>query len=75
MVYCPMLEPIATVMLHFMSEEDTFACLSGILSKNVLDETKGENIASDCTMQDLLKARDVSLSLEIYFSNIVNYTF
>ncbi|XP_012556178.1 TBC1 domain family member 24 isoform X1 [Hydra vulgaris] len=53
--YCPMLEPITIVMLHFMNEEDTFSCLSGILSKNLLDETQSENTITDCTLQDLLK--------------------
>ncbi|XP_065649652.1 GTPase-activating protein skywalker isoform X3 [Hydra vulgaris] len=75
-VYCPMLEPIATVMLHFMNEEDTFACLTGILSKNVLDETKSENTATDCTMQDLLKLMDKKIfnRLESFLSPCIKGT-
>ena len=61
-VYCPMLEQLGGIMLHFMNEEDVFACLSGILNKNLIDETKSSNIVSDTSMQDLLKSREVNLS-------------
>ena len=61
--YCPLMEPIVAIFLHFMDEADCFACISGLLaSKTVpfLDQTKCDNISTDATLQDLFKSINVS---------------
>ncbi|XP_047129116.1 GTPase-activating protein skywalker isoform X1 [Hydra vulgaris] len=70
-IYCPMLEQLGAVMLHFMDEEDVFACLTGILNRDLIEQTKTSNIISDTTLQDLLKLKEkkVYSKLESYVTS------
>lgn len=73
--YCPLLEPIVSILLHFMNEEDAFACASGLLSGQFvspfLDQTKVENITTDATLQDLFKSYHVSFC--VFFFSFPTY--
>ncbi|XP_066917803.1 GTPase-activating protein skywalker-like [Clytia hemisphaerica] len=55
--YCPLLEPIISILLHYFDEEDTFSVVSGLLSGSFsapfMDQTKIENVTTDATLQDL----------------------
>lgn len=66
--YCPLLEPITSILLHYFDEEQTFSIVSGLLSKSFaapfMDQTKIENVTTDATLQDLFR----SVSVCIYFS-------
>lgn len=68
--HCPLLEPIVSILLHFMDEEDVFKCASGILhgefTSPFLDQTKLENITTDASLQDLFKSYHVSLFVRVF---------
>ena len=62
--YCPLLEPIIAVFLHFMDANQCYACISAMLERSVLEQTKFENALTDLSLQDLFKSINVSV---IYF--------
>ena len=65
--YCPMLEPITSILLHYFDEEQTFSIVSGLLSKSFaapfMDQTKIENVTTDATLQDLFRSVSVCISI------------
>ncbi|XP_057306312.1 TBC1 domain family member 24-like [Hydractinia symbiolongicarpus] len=56
--FCPLMEPVISLFLHFMNAEDCFACVSGLLMNKTmpfLAQTKFDNVIADATLQDLFK--------------------
>ena len=68
--YCPLLEPIISILLHYFDEEETFSVVSGLLSGSFsapfMDQTKIENVTTDATLQDLFLK--VNVCTVLFFS-------
>ena len=62
--FSPLLQPLTAVLLHFMGEEECFACLTGLLNsskKSHLEQTRAAAAISDATFQDLCKLNMVRM--------------
>ncbi|XP_015927189.1 GTPase-activating protein skywalker isoform X2 [Parasteatoda tepidariorum] len=66
--YCPVLYPLISIFLHYMSEEMAYSCTMKILSdkQNYISQTKGDHTASAYLVMKLCKkyAKNAYLQLE-----------
>ena len=67
--YCPLLQPVAALFLHFMDEVWCFACMSSLLSskKDYFDQTQAKATIADAAFQDCAKM--VMVRLHIFSGN------